>query len=251
MDLGIKGKVALVTGGSSGIGFGIAQCLAEEGCQVIISSRDEQHIHAAIERLKERNSEAVVDGKAMDLLDEKQIRKTLSEISKIDILVNNVGGPAAGNSLEISLQDWDRGYASLLRSVILLCQLVVPKMKERKWGRILTITSTSAKELIANLPVSGTFRAGLTSWTKSLAKEVGEWGILANNLLPGLTNTARLSELMHRDPEYFERKKSQLAVRRIAEPEEIGKIAIFLCSSANTYITGTDILADGGYTSAL
>jgi 3-oxoacyl-[acyl-carrier protein] reductase len=254
MDLGLKNKTAFITGGSSGIGLAIAEAFVEEGANVIIASRDYSKVESAVKRLKRKNPTVKVIGKELDLSDEKKIRKVVTDIQKsgvIDILINNVGGPATGTTLDISLEGWDKGYHSLLRSVILLAQLLLPGMKKKKWGRILTITSTSAVELIPKLPVSATFRAGLTAYAKSLAKDVGRGGILVNNLLPGPTGTARLEELKKKSPAFFESMAQETAVGRVAEPQEIARIAVFLCSSANTYVTGTDILADGGYTKAL
>ena len=124
-------------------------------------------------------------------------------------------------------------------------------MQKRKWGRILTVTSTSAREWIPKLPVSGFFRAGLSSYAKSLAKDVGRQGVLINNLLPGPTNTARLEELKKKSPAFFNSMAEETALGRIAEPEEIARVAVFLCSAANTYVTGTDVLVDGGYTRCL
>lgn len=253
MELGLEKKTALVTGGSSGIGYAIAEAFVLEGCNVIIASRDYGHIEEAVKKLKRKNPTVKVVGKELDLLDEKKINKVLGDILKtttIDILINNVGGPAAGHTLDIKMEDWDRGYQSLIRSVILLCRHTVPGMKKKKWGRILTITSTSAKEMIPKLPVSSTFRAGLTAFAKTIAKEVGRNGILVNNLLPGPTNTARLKELKTKSPAFFESMAEETAVGRIAEPEEIARVAVFLCSGANGYVTGTDVLVDGGYTKA-
>ena len=149
------------------------------------------------------------------------------------------------------MEDWDRGYQSLLRSVILTTKAVLPGMKKKKWGRILTITSTAAREIIPKLPVSATFRAGLSAFAKVLAKDIGRDGILVNNLLPGPTNTTRLSELKKKSPVFFNSMAEETALGRIAEPEEIAKVAVFLCSQANSYITGTDLLVDGGYTKSL
>lgn len=254
MELGLKNRTAFITGGSTGIGFAIAEAFVEEGANVIIASRDYSHVENAVKKLKRKNPTVKILGKELDLNDEKKIRKVVTDIQKagnIDILINNVGGPAAGATLDISLEGWDKGYQSLLRSVILLSQLVLPGMKKRKWGRVLTVTSTSAVEIIPKLPVSATFRAGLTAYTKSLAKEVGRTGILVNNLLPGPTGTARLEELKKKSPAFFESMAQETAVGRIAEPEEIARVAVFLCSNGNTYVTGTDVLADGGYTKAL
>lgn len=254
MDLRIKNKVAFVTGGSQGIGLGIAKILAAEGAELILASRNQKHLDDAVRTIKQISADSKVDAVALDVTDESRIRNTLAMIGErrpIDILINNAGGPAAGKVLELPLANWDIGYTALVRSVLLLTQLVIPKMKEKRWGRILTVTSTAARELIAGLPVSATFRAGLSALSKALAKEVGPWGILVNNLLPGPTNTERLKELSSTNPTFFNSMRTTTALGRIAEPEEIGRIAAFLCSEANTFITGTDILADGGYTHAL
>ncbi len=254
MDLGLKGKTALVLGGTSGIGFAVAEMFVQEGANVIVASRDFDHTQTASKHLKRLNPSARIEGRIIDLMDEKKIRKFIDDVSKegpIDILVNNVGGPAAGNTLEISLEDWDKGYQSLVRSVVLLSQLLVPGMAKRNWGRVLTITSTSAKEIMPKLPVSATFRAGLSAYAKNLAKEVGRSQVLVNNILPGPTNTDRLQELKTKSPQFFNSMASETALGRIAEPEEIARVAVFLCSAANTYITGTDVLVDGGYTKAL
>jgi len=247
MDLGLKGKRAIVTGGTSGIGLAIAKALAAEGASVIVASREEPKVCAAAK-------EVGGEGKLLDLMNEQSIRRAFGELIEtgpIDILVNNVGGPAAGKPTEIALADWDKGYQALVRSVILTTQLVLPGMQERGWGRILTVTSTSAREIIPRLPVSSTFRAGLTAWAKEMAKEVGRSGILVNNLLPGPTRTGRLKELEKKSPKFYESMETESALGRVAEPEEIGRVAAFLCSSANTYLTGTDVLVDGGYTKAL
>jgi len=254
VDLGLKGKLALVTGGTAGLGLAIAESLVKEDCRVVVAGRDERKIATAVEKLRSLSPHAKVDGQRMDVSDEKSLRDGLAACladNAIDILVNNVGGPAAGDPLDIPLESWDKGYQSLLRSVIISSQVVIPRMKEKQWGRILTITSTSARELIPKLPVSSTFRAGLTAYTKELAKQTGRWGILVNNLLPGPTRTDRLTELSHKSPKFYAAMESQSALGRVSEPDEIGRIGAFLVSGANTVITGTDVLADGGYTSAL
>ncbi len=248
MDLGLKGKTALVTGGSSGIGFAIAKLLHDEGASVTLVSRSQEKL--------EKASREIGGAKffAVDLKSEAEIRKMVSEVlksSSVDILVNNSGGPASGTPMEIPLASWDDGYHSLLRSVLLLTQLLTPGMRQRKWGRVLTITSTSSREIIPLLPVSSTFRAGLTALTKEISKEVGRDGVLINNILPGPTNTERLQELAVKSPDFYQGMVEASALGRIAAPEEIARVAVFLCSSANSYITGTDILADGGITRAL
>ena len=253
MDLGLKDKRALVLGSTSGIGFAIAQSLLAEGARVIVTGRDEKRLADACERLTGISPDHI-ERVTIDVANEHSVRTAMSRIltsGPVDLLVNNVGGPAAGAALEISLPDWDKGYHALVRSVLLLCQLTVPGMKEKGWGRILTITSTSAREIIPRLPVSSTFRAGLTALTKELAKELGRSGILVNNLLPGPINTARLKELETKSPAFYHSMAEKCALGRIGEPDELGRIAAFLVSGANTFLTGTDVLADGGYTAAL
>jgi len=251
MDLGLKGKRALVTGGTSGIGLAIATCFAEEGADVIVASRTNAKIVTSVKEIKAQATGGNVSGVVMDLTDEANVRKAWAGIGHVDILVNNVGGPATGVPLEIPLEEWDKGYRSLIRSVLMMAQLAVPGMKECNWGRILTITSTSAREIMPRLPVSSTFRAGLTALTKELARELGRSGILVNNLLPGPTRTERLAHLETDSPDFFKSMAEKGAMGRIAEPEEVGRVAAFLCSNANTYITGIDMLVDGGYTAAL
>lgn len=246
MDLQLKQKRALVTGGTSGLGLAIAKCLAAEGAKVVVMGRDEAKMKSVLTD--------GITGVTGDLKNEESLRAALAEVLKggpVDIVVNNVGGPAAGNPSELSLESWDQGYAGLLRSAIIVSQVLVPGMRERKWGRILTVTSTSAREIIPKLPVSSTFRAGLTAWTKEMAKELGRSGILVNNLLPGPTNTGRLKELEKKSPVFYRSMTEESALGRVAEPDEIGRVGAFLCSGANTFITGTDILVDGGYTKAL
>lgn len=254
MDLGLKGKRALIVGGSTGLGFAIATSLLEEGADVVLGSRSLDKLNAAADKLRAMHLPGKVEVVALDLNDQAGLKTAAEALVKrtaIDILVNNGGGPAAGDPLKISLEDWDKGYFTLVRSVILLSQIVVPEMANRKWGRILNVTSTAAKEIIPKLPVSSTFRSGLTGFTKELAKSVGRSGILVNNLLPGPTRTARLEELKVKSPEFYESMSRLSALGRVGEPEEIGRAAAFLCSNANTFITGTDVLVDGGFTSAL
>lgn len=253
MDLGLSGKVALVTGGSTGLGYAIARELFREGADVILASRSLEKLERARESLLKIRPAGKITCQSVDLGSEESIRSMMEKIphQRVDILVNNVGGPAAGDPVDITLKQWDSGYFNLLRSVIVLTQLVVPSMKEKKWGRILNVTSSSAKEIIPKLPVSSTFRSGLTGFTKEFAKSLGRSGIIVNNLLPGPVDTDRLKELEVKSPEFYKSMERNSALGRVGRPEEIGRIAAFLCSEANGYITGTNVLADGGFTSAL
>ncbi len=246
MDLGLEGRTALVTGGSSGIGLGIASCLAREGATVIVASRDPDRVASAVARLSTTSPR--VRGETVDLLDEASVRALWGRVGGVDALVNNVGGPAPGAPNEVTLDAWDRGYRALVRSVLLQVRLAAPHMRARRFGRVLTVTSSAARQWIPGLTVSSTFRAGLTALAKGLAQELGPSGILVNNLLPGPVDTARLHEL---GPSVVASMKQATALGRLAEPEELGRVAAFLLSAANTYVTGTDVLVDGGATTAL
>ena len=252
MDLGLKGKLALVNGGSTGIGFGISTVLAQEGADVLIASRSEENLARAKSELEKHGTKIYTA--SIDLLKENDIYHMMSNLPDgrhPDILVNNVGGPAAGLVTDITLEQWDEGYNKLLRSVILMTQLALPHMREQKWGRVLTLTSTSAKELIPRLPVSSTFRAGISAWTKEMSKALGKENVLVNNILPGPINTARIEELKHKSPEFYATMTSKIALGRLGEVEEVGRVAAFLCSQANTFVTGVDMVVDGGFTSVV
>lgn len=251
MDFRLSDRTALVTGGSQGIGFGIAQALAAEGAHVIVASRNADNIERALGELREKDANARVSGCQVDLHSEESMRSAIGELlsqHSIDVLINNVGGPPAGQMDALKLEAWDSGYNGLLRSVLVLTELLLPAMKQRQWGRVLTITSTAAKERIPNLPISATFRAGLSAWTKNLAKEVGRSGVLVNNILPGPIQTGRLDDLEKKSPEFYKSMQSETAIGRVGRPEEVGRVAAFLCSGANTFVTGTDMFVDGGYT---
>lgn len=255
MNLEIQSKWALVTGGSAGIGLAIARALAFEGANVVLASRDSVRVDAAVRALQAEVPGVKVCGEVVDVLKAESLDRLLSALAgaKIspDILIYNSGGPQAGNVLQLPVEAWDQGYATLVRGLVLLCQKLTPAMAARNWGRILAVTSTSAMQVIPQLPISGVFRAGLSSYVKSLAKEVGRSGILVNNLLPGPTRTDRLKDLSTHSPDYYNSMIAETAVGRIAEPAELGKVAAFLVSGANTFVTGTDVLVDGGFTRAL
>jgi 3-oxoacyl-[acyl-carrier protein] reductase len=255
MELKLSGKRAWVLGGTAGIGLAVAEELLQEGAAVVVSSRDRKNVAATVEQLVPQWGEDRVSGVVVDTESEDSLREAFLVASKagpIQILLNNTGGPATGAPLSVSLEDWDRGYRTLLRSVITTAQLAVPAMRERGWGRILTVTSTSARETIPGLPVSAVFRTALTAWAKELAKEVGQYGILVNNLLPGPTATARMAALAQAHgaaaAASVERLQKETALRRAASPDEIARVAAFLLSDANGYVTGTDVLVDGGAT---
>jgi 3-oxoacyl-[acyl-carrier protein] reductase len=249
MDLGLKDKVALVLASSKGLGKAVASELAREGAQVIICGTDV----AALEATKAEIS-SLAPGKVLsvvcDLTDENQrkqlIEQSVAAFGPIDILVTNTGGPAAGSFEEFSLDDWKHLYNLLFLSAVDIIKLVLPGMKERGFGRILTITSVAVKQPADNLISSNAVRTSLLGLVKSLSNEVAANGITVNNILPGYTSTNRLETLIEKNPKVNEVKEA-IPMKRFGTPEEFAAAAAFLVSERAGYITGQSLAVDGGW----
>jgi len=262
MESGLLGKTALVTAASKGIGKAVAEAFAEEGCKVAICSRTKSDL---LETSKEIKDKFNIDplwcicdlNKSSDI--ERTFNATVKEYGRIDILVNNCGGPVPGYFSELEEKDWYHAYEQVLMSVVRLSKLVLPDMMNNEWGRIINITSISVKQPIENLMLSNSFRAGVTGFAKSLSSEVGKHNITVNNVAPGLTLTHRLYELAVLEAK--ENNKSheevladmakRVPIHRLAGPEEIASVVLFLASKQASYVTGTTIQVDGGYTKGL
>jgi 3-oxoacyl-[acyl-carrier protein] reductase len=242
MDLGIAGKVALVTGASKGLGLGVAAELATEGAQVAISSRSRERVEAAAASIGARAFEhhaADVEGSA-DL-----VRQVESQLGPIDILVTNSGGPTPGpDALGFALEQWRTAYETLVLGAIALVQAVLPGMRERNWGRVLSLSSSVVREPSPVLVLSSAHRAGLLAALKTIARQVAGDGVTVNSLLPGLISTDRTIELGADNPEVLR----ELPSGRLGTVEEFAAAAAFLCSARASYITGTALLVDGGVT---
>jgi len=262
MDLGLKGKVALVAASSKGLGFAVAEELAAEGSQLIMNGRGEESLERASSSITERFGVEVlaVAGDVSHRADAQRIVNAgIDRFGKIDILVTNSGGPPAGRFDELSSDQWDDAVRLLLTSVTDLTRLVLPGMKERRWGRILNITSIAAKQPVANLILSNSLRAGVTGFSKTLAAEVGEYAITVNTILPGYTATERVEELAEHIAtkegidagEVRKRWESEIPLGRLAEPREFAAMAAFLVSERASYITGSSIAVDGGWIRSL
>lgn len=240
MDLKLQGRTALVLGSSSGIGRGIAAALADEGCRVAICSRSGEKLEKA---KAQTGAEITIQ---LDLSSEgggaRAVEQALARFSRLDILVTNTGGPAPGDFLKVSPEDWQRGFSSLCLSAVQSIHAAIPSMIINRWGRVILITSVAAKEPISNLIISNVLRAGLLGLTKSLSKEVAPSGITVNSILPGYTRTERLLELGINEEELVKR----IPAARLGTPEELGKLAAFLCSEHAGFITGQAIAYDGG-----
>jgi 3-oxoacyl-[acyl-carrier protein] reductase len=240
MDLGIAGKVALVTGASKGLGFGIAAALADEGVEVAISSRDRERIDAAARQIGATgfvHDMADVDG-AKRLVDD-----VTQQVGPIDILVANSGGPPASpDPLSFTHAQWRAAYELLLLGAMALIENVLPGMRERKWGRVVSLSSSVVREPMPMLVLSESHRAGLLAGLKPISRIVAADGVTINTLLPGVIATDRARELGADSPENI----AQLPALRTGRVEEFASAAAYLCSENAGYINGTTLLVDGG-----
>lgn len=251
MDVGIQGKTALVTGASSGIGEAVALALAAEGVRLAVAAR-------RIDRLESVVSEARAAGAQdaaafpLDLADEGSVARVVADVTAqfggIDILVLNGGGPKPGGMLETKLDDWDAAYRSTLRCMVQLARTTVGPMRERGWGRIVSLASTSVKQPLAGLALSNAFRVALTAALKTLSNEVAKDGVTVNTIATGRVRTERLREL-YADEEAMDRAaEAEVPIGHVASPAEFAPLVAFLCGDAARYVTGQTIAIDGGLT---
>jgi 3-oxoacyl-[acyl-carrier protein] reductase len=248
MDLGLDGKVALVTGASQGIGFGIAKELAQEGARVAISSRTRENIEAAAAEIGARGYvHDTVDLDAAPGLIEAVER----DLGPIDILVTNTGGPPGGDPLEFTREQWEAAHRELVIAPIEMIEAVAPRMRERGFGRIVSVSSSAAREPIPSLLLSSAHRPGLLGAFKILAQKLAPDGITLNSILPGRIATARISHLHGSIEEAQEVARDEIPARRLGTAEEVAAAAAFLCSERAGYITGQALLVDGGLLGSL
>jgi 3-oxoacyl-[acyl-carrier protein] reductase len=244
MDLGLKGRRALVTAASKGIGFGIARALADEGAEVAVSSRSQERIEAAAKEIGATPFEhdtADVDA-APGLVDRVE-----EELGPLDILVTNSGGPPAGaDALGFSREQWEEAYRMLVLGPIALVERVIPGMRERGFGRIVSVSSYAVREPIPILMLSNAHRSGLLAAFKTIARQVAGDGVTLNSVLPGRIATARLADTSGSLEGAEEAAKEQVPAGRLGTIEEMGAVAAFLCSDGAGYVTGQAVLVDGG-----
>lgn len=257
MDLGLKDKRALVTSSSRGLGYAAAWLLAKEGCRVAINGRDEGKIKATAEKLQKETGTQVI-GLAGDVSDAavpaKLVEQTVEAFGGLDILITNAGGPTSGSIDALDDAAWEKGINLCLMSHVRLIKAALPYLRKSDSASVLTVTSYSVKQPIPNLLISNSARAATVGLTKSLALELGKEGIRLNSILPGWTETERVTEIMNaraiaNSSSVEEETRKQIAdsaLGRIGQPEEFANAAVFLVSPAASYITGVMLNVDGG-----
>jgi len=262
MDLALKGRVAIITAASSGLGKATAMELAAEGAIVVISARRVDELENAADEIRSASGAQVLAIPG-DVTKEDHIRQLVSDTVKrfgaVDILVANAGGPPAGFFNDFTAQDYREAVELNLISTINLCREAAPLMRTRGWGRIVAITSIAAKQPVENLILSNTARAGVLGFMKSLSQQVAADGITVNTVCPGYHLTERLKSLAPLAAqkagitvdEVYERWAASTPMNRIGDPKEFAAVVAFLCSERASYLTGTVIQVDGGAYRAL
>jgi 3-oxoacyl-[acyl-carrier protein] reductase len=262
MDLGIGGRVALVTGGSMGLGRAVARELAREGARVVVSARDEARLRETADELA-RETGAEVAAIAADMTRPEQIealvRQTVERWGAVDIALANAGGPPGTRFETTSADDFERALQLNLMSTVRLAQAVIPGMKARGWGRFIALTSVSVKQPITGLILSNTARTGVVGFVKTLASETAPHGITANVVAPGYFRTGRVEDLAeersHHEgrpaDEILREMSARVPMGRMGEPEELAALVAFLASDRARYVTGTTIQVDGGLVQGL
>lgn len=262
MDLGLRGKVALVAASSRGLGRATAEELAAEGADLVMCARGEGPLREAATAI-ERASGVRVVALPADLADpdavDRVVAQALGTFGRVDVLVTNTGGPPAGPFESHSREAWHEAVRQNLDSVLNLVRPILPGMKERRWGRIINVTSITVKQPVDNLILSNSVRAAVTGFARTLATEVAPFGVTVNNVLPGYTRTQRVEELAAKTAatrggspaDAFAAWEREIPMRRLGEPREFGALVAFLASERASYITGTSVPVDGGWIRAL
>lgn len=258
MNLNINGKNALVCGSTQGIGKASAIALASEGVNVTLVARNEEKLKDVVAALPNTNQKHRYI--VADFSNPSQLKSTIEE-SRLDfhILVNNTGGPAGGPVFDASLEAFESAFTQHLKCNHVLTQALVPFMKSEGYGRIINVISTSVKQPLDGLGVSNTIRGAVASWSKTLANELGQFGITVNNVLPGATATERLNEIINNKAnktglsvaEVSKNMMNASPAKRFAKPEEIASAVVFLASEKASFINGINVPVDGGRTKSL
>ena len=257
MDLGLNNRVALIAASSQGLGLATAEAFAAEGCRVAMCARNQAALHAAAEKIRKQHN-AEVFAEAFDVTDAGAVGAFVAAVARqfggVDICVTNAGGPPTKGFLAATLDDWQRAIDLNFLSTVYFAREVIPHMQRQHWGRIITITSITTKQPVADLVLSNAVRAAVVGLVKSLANEFGKDGILVNNVGPGFTATDRLKELAKArssasgksEQEIFDAWAADAPLKRLGDPREVAQTIVWLASERASYITGQTVLVDGG-----
>ncbi len=257
METGLKNRVAIVAASSQGLGKATAQGFAAEGCRLAICARNREALNTVAETLHKQHGAEVL-AEAFDVTDSAAVRNFVAAVVKkfggVDICVTNAGGPPAKGFLDTTIEEWRRAVDLNFMSAVYFAHAVIPHMQKKKWGRIITITSLTTKQPVADLVYSNAVRAAVVGLVKSLANEFGKDGILVNNVGPGFTATDRLKELaktrsaaLHKtEKEIFDSWAADAPLKRLGEPRELADAIVWLASERASYVTGQTLLVDGG-----
>lgn len=256
MDLGLKGKRALVLAASRGLGFASARGLAREGCHLVVCSRDEARINAAAEQIRAETGakvEALVADVSNAAEAERLVGTAVAAHGGLEILVHNAGGPAPGGFSAVNEAQWKQAFDQNMMSFVRIVAAAVPEMKKAGYGRVLSIASSSIKQPIPNLVLSNAFRAAVWGIAKTLSQELGPQGICVNLIAPGRIDTERIAELDQANAQRSGRaiedvRKASVAsipFGRLGDPEEFANLVVFLASAKASYISGQGIFVDG------
>ena len=261
MDLGLRGRIAVVAAGSKGLGRAVADELAAEGASVVICARGREAIDEACHAMSAQGGKA--HGVVADVAVAGEPARVIAEATRVfgppDIVVTNSGGPRSGKFETLSEEDWEAATSTLLTSAVGFARAALPSMRARRWGRIINITSIAAKQPVDGLMLSNSLRTAVLAFAKTLSNEVAADGVTVNSLLPGYTRTDRVVDLAQqkaaagggRVEDIYKQWEIEIPMGRIAEPREFAAAAAFLASDRASYITGQSIAVDGGWIKGL
>ena len=261
MNLNLKDKNALICGATGGIGKASALALAEEGVNVTLVARNENKLKKVLEEL-DHNQGQNHTYLIADFSEPASLKEKVEEATKTKayhILLNNTGGPPGGKISEAKTEEFEAAFTQHLICNHILVQALLPGMKERGYGRVINVISTSVKQPLDGLGVSNTIRGAVANWSKTMANELGEFGITVNNILPGATATGRLTDIIKNkanktgktEEEVTQAMQSAVPAKRFGQPEELANAVTFLASEAASYINGINVPVDGGRTKSL
>jgi 3-oxoacyl-[acyl-carrier protein] reductase len=242
MDLGVQGRTAAIAAGTAGLGLGTAKALAAEGVRVMVCGRNEERLRAAVNEIG-HDALGMRCDVSTDVGAHEFVQHAIAELGQIDILVANGGGPPPGGFAHTEFGAYSEALQKNLLSVVAMCHEAIPGMQERKWGRIVAITSVAVRQPIDNLILSNTARAGVTGFLKTLAREVAKDGITVNTIQPGTHETDRITQLYGANLGDVARS---IPAGFIGNADDFGKIAAFMCSDAAKFMTGVQLHVDGG-----